>query len=66
MAEEIKIDIAVNGDQGESALKGTAAGVAGVGATAGAPAVGTLAGMIDTLRMSLRTASLETCIMGSG
>jgi hypothetical protein len=57
MSEEVKISITADSASAEPALKGTAAGVATIGATskAAAPAVRGLAGTIDTLRLSLTT-----------
>jgi hypothetical protein len=57
MSEDVKINITAETAGVEGQLKGTAAGVATVGATskAAAPAVSGLAGTIDTLRNSLST-----------
>jgi len=66
MSEEVKISIIADSASAEPALKGTAAGVATIGATstAAAPAVRGLAGTIDTLRLSLTTLQKAFGLLG--
>jgi hypothetical protein len=66
MSEEVKISITADSASAEPALKGTAAGVATIGATskAAAPAVRGLAGTIDTLRLSLTTLQKAFGLLG--